>query len=753
MKIHLTAFLLFLFAFNLCSQDDFYALDKVQEIKIVFGYNDWDYRLDTAKAGKENYIVAQYCLVNGVRFDSVGVKYKGFSSYNSSRVKNPLHIKLDYIKDQDYNKITSIKLGNNFSDPSAIREVLSYKILSNYMDCSRANNAIVYINGSKMGLYTNVEPVNKKFCSDHFGSSDHIFIKGNPDKPGNNSTSNLKFISYDSTKYYSYYGMENDFGWWKLIALIDTLRSKPSAIPKMIDIDRSLWMHAFNNVLDNYDSYTGAFAQNYYLYDDDYGRFLPVIWDLNMSFAGFPVNTSGTTLDKVPILYQSTNLDRPLISSLLSNATHKRMYLAHLKTITEEFFVNGLYETEAVYLQKIVDTLVKNDPNSLSSYAAFLTSLTAAIPNGGGPGGGVAGIVTLMKARLNYYKTTTEYNAIPPSIGNYNLNPTNPIVADTVWLSVPVSNSNNAFVGFRKNKYAAFEKRNLYDDGNHHDAAAGDGVFGTYIIADTRKTQFYIYAENNEAGLFSPPRAEYEYHVIEASDLAADIQPGELVLNEFMSSNQNTVKDPSDDKYEDWLELYNNSNRSLDLSGLNLTDDLANIQKFEFPAGTSLNAKSRLMIWLDEDSKTPTDLHANFKLSSSGELLMLTRQDGIVLDSLIFGPIPTDNSMERCPDGTGKFSITAKPTFNLPNCGMVNSLESSKFTIYYLIPNPANHSVELVAPENNDIKEINIINQLGNVVMSPSGKHFDISKLHEGLYFVHARDANNNTIILKLLKQ
>lgn len=749
-KLHSTAILLFCILKALSAQGDFYTIDKVQELKIVFGYSDWDYRLDTAKAGKENYILASYCTINGVRFDSVGVKYKGNSTYNPSRVKNPLHIKLDFIKDQDYNKVTSIKLGNNWADPSAVREALSYSILANYMDCSRANFSRVYINGSLMGLYTNVEAVNKKFCSDHFGSSDHNFVKGNPDRPSGSSTSNLKFISYDSTKYYTYYGMENGYGWWKLIALIDTLRSKPSAIPKMIDVDRSLWMHAYNNVMSNYDSYTGSFSQNYYLYEDDYGRFLPMIWDLNMAFGAFPGN-NGTSVDKVPILYQSTNPDRPLISSLLSNATYKRMYIAHLKTIAEENFTNNLYETQAKELQKIVDTLVKNDPNSLSTYSAFQTSLTAAI-TGGGPGGASPGIVTLMKARLAYYNTTTEYNAIAPTIGNYSLYPSIPKVGDTVWIQVAISNSNSAFAGFRKNKYAPFDKRSFYDDGKHHDGIAGDGIYGSYIIPDTRKTQFYIYAENNNAGLFSPRRAEYEYHILEAQDPVADIQPGELVLNEFMSSNQNTVMDPSDGKYEDWLELYNNTNRSLDLGGLNLTDDLANIQKYEFPAGISIAPKNRLMIWLDEDSKTPTDIHANFKLSASGEMLILTRQDGVVLDSLSFGPIPTDQSMERCPDGTGKFSITSKPTYNLPDCGIVNINQTNSLADVQLIPNPAHHYV-FVKMNDHVLKNIRIMNQLGEVIFETQNAMMDITTLPSGFYLVSIVDTMDQTATLKLLKQ
>jgi hypothetical protein len=53
------------------------TIHEIQEIKIYFDYDNWDYRLDTAKAGKEDYILAKSCLINGVLFDSVGVKYKG----------------------------------------------------------------------------------------------------------------------------------------------------------------------------------------------------------------------------------------------------------------------------------------------------------------------------------------------------------------------------------------------------------------------------------------------------------------------------------------------------------------------------------------------------------------------------------------------------------------------------------------------------------------------------------------------------
>ena len=43
---------------------DLYSLDQVQEMRLYFDYQDWDYRLDTAKVGKEDYILATSCFVN-----------------------------------------------------------------------------------------------------------------------------------------------------------------------------------------------------------------------------------------------------------------------------------------------------------------------------------------------------------------------------------------------------------------------------------------------------------------------------------------------------------------------------------------------------------------------------------------------------------------------------------------------------------------------------------------------------------------
>src|SRR5690606_32662758 len=108
------------------------------------------------------------------------------------------------------------------------------------------------------------------------------------------------------------------------------------------------------------------------------------------------------------------------------------------------------------------------------------------------------------------------------------------------------------------------------DDGNHNDGSANDGVYGVDLAITDVYTQYYIYAENNNIGAFSPARAEHEFYDIDATYIT--IAEGDLVINEIMASNVTTVVD-QDGEYDDWLELYNNSTETLSLDNLYLSDD------------------------------------------------------------------------------------------------------------------------------------------------------------------------------------
>ena len=298
----------------------FYDINTIQTIELYFSQPNWDYMMDTAKAGSGSYILADSVRINGMSIDSVGVKYKGNSSYNSSRVKNPLHIELDHFKsDHIYDGITDIKLNNGFKDPTLVRETVTYTIARNYMSAPRANYARLYINGQYIGLYTNVEAITKKFVFNHFGSKNNTFFKCNPLYTGGNK-SNLAYLGADSSLYYNSYEIKSDAGWTHLVELISILNNNPTLINNYIDIDRVLWMHAFNNLLVNLDSYTGAISQNYYLYKSDNGSFNTVIWDVNESFGCFNNTGTGTlSLTQMQQLSPWLHLNYTEITVFLNN--------------------------------------------------------------------------------------------------------------------------------------------------------------------------------------------------------------------------------------------------------------------------------------------------------------------------------------------------------------------------------------------------------------------------------------------------
>jgi hypothetical protein len=59
--------------------------------------------------------------------------------------------------------------------------------------------------------------------------------------------------------------------------------------------------------------------------------------------------------------------------------------------------------------------------------------------------------------------------------------------------------------------------------------------------------------------------------------------------------------------------------------------------------------------------------HLNFKISSSGDTLMLTKPDGVMIDSICTGEIPYDISLGLYPDGVASRWFFSQPTPGMPN--------------------------------------------------------------------------------------
>ncbi|MDB4799242.1 lamin tail domain-containing protein, partial [bacterium] len=105
-----------------------------------------------------------------------------------------------------------------------------------------------------------------------------------------------------------------------------------------------------------------------------------------------------------------------------------------------------------------------------------------------------------------------------------------------------------------------------------------------------------------------------------------------LVISEFMASNQSGLRDEDGDD-EDWIEIYNPGNSSVDLAGWHLTDDRNNLAKWTFPELVLGPSKSLVVFASDKNRKVSgAELHTNFKLSTSGEYLGIIRPDGVTVE-------------------------------------------------------------------------------------------------------------------------
>jgi hypothetical protein len=740
----LFCFLILALNFELKAQDGFYSIDTIQDIRITFPVKGWKHYMDSvfsASGGEERCKVD--ISINGEKLKDVGIRYKGFSSVEIKDIKNPLNIKLSYTrKNKNYQSFTSLKLSNVNYDPSFIREALSFEIARKYMIAPRANFANVYINDTLVGLYTSVESVNKKFIIKHFPTKDNSFFKGKPEKleyPFGQNANLAHTHGEDSASYQPYYEMESDYGWSDLYHFIYVLNVQPDSLADVVDPDRALWMHAFNYSVLNLDSYI-AYAQNYYLYKDNNGRFNTIPWDMNMSFGSFrdsdgSYHFTGLTipeterLDPLEHLYFSVS-PRPLMTKLFKNDTYRKMYLAHMRTIVSENFRNNEYYLRGKHMQDVISKAVQTDTNKFYPGSWFRANLDTTVGTEGSTDE-FPGIRELVQARVAYLDSFPGFHG-EPAISEIAHTPQYPEISKPAWITARVQTANKVILGYRFNKTKIFQKIIMADDGNHEDGSAGDGIYGAEIVPAGPAIQFYIWAENDSAGVFSPERAEFRYDSIQRLLIAGDISINEIMPGSSMLSSAGS--DPG----SPWIELCNNTSEGMDLAGAYLSDDAADLMKWQFP-DTLVNPGNFIII-LAGGPSSADGLHCNFSLNPAGGRLYLSNQHSSIIDSLVYPAADPEKSIGRYPNGWGSF------TFMVPTCSSWNLIGTTPEYGILLYPNPASGHICIEMKNLGQPVSLEISNSCGQVLRrkqytSDPGaipvtfEEIDISSFAQGMYF------------------
>ena len=144
-------------------------------------------------------------------------------------------------------------------------------------------------------------------------------------------------------------------------------------------------------------------------------------------------------------------------------------------------------------------------------------------------------------------------------------------------------------------------------------------------------------------------------------------------ISEFMAKNETTLATAAG-AYVDWVEIHNDSGSAVDLAGYYLTDDPADLRKWQFPSTentSSLADDGYLLVFVDDssDSVIGNELHASFKLGAGGEYLALVEPDGetVVYQYNPEYPDQSEDVSYGIDSGTEEPAYFAVPTPGAPN--------------------------------------------------------------------------------------
>ena len=191
-----------------------------------------------------------------------------------------------------------------------------------------------------------------------------------------------------------------------------------------------------------------------------------------------------------------------------------------------------------------------------------------------------------------------------------------------------------------------------------------------------------------------------------------------IVINEICSSNDSFLPDENGECF-DWIELYNPTDRVINLLGFGLSDKKSELYKYTF-GDVEIKPKGYLIVYAvgndGLENFNTNKVYANFKLNSKGESIYLTLPTGKVIDKVTYPELKGNESYSRfeinnevifkitkgTPMEENKEFVFVKPPVFSANSGFYSNpfmltLESEPGTeIYY--------TLDSTEPDRNSIK-------------------------------------------------
>ncbi len=733
----------------------YYSEDEIKVIHLTFAQSNFWTLLEESHDNYQHVLATME--YNGNTYDSVGVRIKGQTSYmqlpNGSQ-KFSFDINVDaFVDGQDVAGYETFNLHNGFQDASVMRDVFYKHLIRPHVPAGRACFAQLYINGQNWGHYCMVQDLDSDFIEEWWWSNDGTRWRADkpPGSPGGgggmwgDGTAALNYHGADTADYQTYYTLgraEEPNPWDRLVTVCDKLDNTPivqlgDTLDKYMDIDRCLWHLAAENAFADDDSYIHKGKMDYSLYwDAETGRMTTQEIDGNSILGNMALNWSP--------FYNADDDNYPLLYRVMQVPEFRQRYLAHLRHIMAASMQQADVTALISQYRALIDTVVEADPIKLMTWAQYQTGCTT--------------LGNSCNTRRNNLSNNTEVSQPVPTITMVEHEVASgvnqpPVDNEATRVRASVTSANGIFrvmLHWSNVLPGRFSRIEMFDDGAHNDGAAADGTYGADLSGQPGGVwvRYYIAAEADNPARsvsYAPAGAEHDVFVFQVTPNTSPVDG--IVINEVMASNGATAMDEND-QYEDWIELYNGGTNAVDLEGWYLTDTPFEPTKWEFPGGTVMAPGDYMIVWADEDP-TQGAMHANFKLSASGESVLVYDPETLLVDNVDFTEQITDQGYARVPNGSGPFIIQL-PTFaaNNDNVGVKEARAIKGFRMY---PNPAATQVVLVWDDAVP-QPVSIIDAMQRTVWNGtvrSGQPLDVNGFAGGTYMVRLPQGNQRLVVVR----
>ncbi len=146
----------------------------------------------------------------------------------------------------------------------------------------------------------------------------------------------------------------------------------------------------------------------------------------------------------------------------------------------------------------------------------------------------------------------------------------------------------------------------------------------------------------------------------------------QIYISEILANSQSNERD--------WVELYNDADTPVDLSGMYWTDDFSDLQKFAIPKDDAhiIEPKTWKVFYFDKKA----DDAIPFSLNDKGEQIGLFLENGQVIDSLSFGKQRLNVSFGRTKEVSNDWLYYDVPSPNKRNAekGFKSLLKKTQFS-------------------------------------------------------------------------